>query len=155
MDCLFSGLLAPISVVGCRAGLRVVSAFFLKLASLGPVRKVIFLFDLNYASPGPETSVTMDSPLWSLRKFCSPLLCPSSPVVRWVVHLSAGPGVPGRHPRVLCDLRLSSRAGRWYQHLSLDRPPELVLTPISGGVVRCCPFEAFETNRNLLDCPGP
>ena len=75
----------------------------------------------------------------------NPIVCiVSSPVVRWVVHLSAGPGAHGRHPSVLCDLRLSSRAGintflwtglqSWYQHLSL-----------AGS---CCPFSTFETNRN-------
>ena len=91
-----------------------------------------------------------------------PLVCivHSSPVVCWVVHLIAGPvlhpGAPCRHPRVLCDLRLSSRAGintylwtglqSWYQHLSLAG---------SYGVARFRTSKPIETNQTGRGPGGP
>ena len=110
INCFFSGLLALISVVGSRARLMACFCILSKISISGASKEVISLLDLNSASPGPETSVTMDSPLWSLR---SPpcLHCSLLPRGSLVVHLSAGQGAPGRHARVLCDLRLSSRAG--------------------------------------------
>jgi hypothetical protein len=83
MDCFLSGLLAPISVVGCRVGLRVCFCILSKISISGASQEVFSLFDLNYASPWQDTIYGCELANYGVCDL--PLVCivHSSPVVRW------------------------------------------------------------------------
>ena len=83
MDCFFSGLLALISLVGCRAGLMACFCILSKISMSGASQEVISLFDLNYASPWPDTICGCGLANYGVCDLLLVCIVHSSPVVRW------------------------------------------------------------------------